>query len=102
MHVGNKSCGLMKVQQSSVATMSKGMFGEQREQNLMRRTPLQLLNRGWIHQALGLCCSQWLGEHLTDGGKNGFNYRAVNSGSNHHSVCEEAEDEKRMASPTGS
>ena len=74
MHSGNKSCGLMRLKLNFLAVMSKGMFGEKREQKFMKRTPLQLLEVAgrWMDHALGLCCSQWHREHFTGRGKNGF------------------------------
>lgn len=35
-----------EVKINSLATISKGMFGEQKEQNLMKKTPCQLLKMG--------------------------------------------------------
>ena len=44
----------MKLKQNFLAAMSKGMFGEKRVQNFMKRTPLQLLSMGVGRSCFGL------------------------------------------------
>lgn len=47
-HFGNTCCGSKKKKKSSLATISKGMYREKKEQHLMTRTLCQLLSNAWV------------------------------------------------------
>ena len=47
-------CGPMRLKYNFLAGMSKGTFGEERAQNLMKRTSVQLLSMGVDQSCFGV------------------------------------------------